>query len=62
MNENTKIWVYAKSPFKSDYANVLHLENEIEQNKKSKHLEKSRENRRLENGAKAPIFERKNHE
>ena len=33
MNENTKIWVYAKSPFKSDYANVLHFENEIEQNK-----------------------------
>ena len=33
MNENTKIWIYAKSPFKSDYANVLHFENEVEQNK-----------------------------
>ena len=33
MNEMTKIWIYAKSPFKSDYANVLHFENEIEQNK-----------------------------
>ena len=33
MNENTKIWVYAKSPFKSDYTNVLHFENESEQNK-----------------------------
>ena len=29
----TKIWIYAKSPFKSDYANVLHFENELEQNK-----------------------------
>lgn len=29
----TKIWVYAKSPFKSDYANVLHFENVAEQNK-----------------------------
>lgn len=28
----TKIWIYAKSPFKSDYANVLHFENELEQN------------------------------
>ena len=33
MNETTKIWIYAKSPFKSDYANVLHFENELEQNK-----------------------------
>ena len=33
MNEMTKIWVYSKSPFKSDYANVLHFENELEQNK-----------------------------
>lgn len=33
MNEITKIWIYAKSPFKSDYANVLHFENELEQNK-----------------------------
>ena len=33
MDEMTKIWVYSKSPFKSDYANVLHFENELEQNK-----------------------------
>ena len=33
MNETTKIWLYAKSPFKGDYANVLHFENEAEQNK-----------------------------
>jgi len=33
MKETTKIWVYAKSPFKSDYANVLHFDNATEQKK-----------------------------
>ena len=26
MKESTKIWLYAKSPFKNDYANLINFE------------------------------------
>lgn len=33
VKETTKIWLYTKSPFKNDYANVIHFKNSEEQRK-----------------------------